>query len=108
MVKLEAENTMFGGVFYFHNMEDCTEFMHVFKDHWCNVTWKKPVKSDNFPEMTSTQRKLMDEDSKMRAMDNLGWGHNYVKRMGIDLTSQQKSIVATILTAKKVVRNQSV
>lgn len=104
MVKLEAYDTTFGGVFYFHNLEDCVEFVEVFKDHWCNVAWKYPVESDVFPELTSNQRKLMNKNPKMRAMDNLGWGHNYVKRLGIDLTPQQKSIATEILNAKRVVR----
>lgn len=102
MVKLEAVDTRFGGIFYFHNMNDCNKFKHVFKDHWCNVKWKPPVEKDNFPECSSNGRKNMDEDPVKRAEDSLSWGFNLVKdKPEGNLTDHQKSIVESIMNNQK-------
>lgn len=93
MVKLEAKETILGGIFYFHNMKDCNDFLYVFTDHWCNVPWKNPVEAPNFPEIEKYQRKAMDIDPKQRAENSLSWGFRYVKSHNIGLTNVQKAFV---------------
>ncbi len=93
MVKLEAKETAFGGIFYFHNMKDCEDFLYVFKDHWCNVPWEEPILIPDDENIGSNNRKYMDIPPKERAEDNLSWGFSLVKRLGIDLTKEQSNFI---------------
>lgn len=95
MVKLEpkTELNLFASAFYFHTMSDCQAFLHVFKDHWCNVPWKAPVEATDFPEASVYDREVMDKDPRQRADSNLSWGFNLVQSHGIDDTNKQKAFV---------------
>lgn len=93
MIELKAKDLTFGGIFYFHTMQDCNDFLYVFKDHWCNVPWENPKEvSDDF-KISESQRKSMDKPPKERAESNLSWGFSLVKRLGIDLTESQNLFV---------------
>lgn len=96
MVKLEVDgrgHPTFSSGIYFHTMEDCRKFIHVFKDHWCNIPWKDPVEADNFPEMTRYHRESMDKDPVKRAESDLNWGFSLARSIGIGLTSVQITTV---------------
>lgn len=93
MVKLEAKNTRFGGIFYFHNMKDCNKFLYTFQDHWCNVKWKEPIEAESFDDISECQRKDMDKSPKKRAEDNLSWGFSLCKDNDQGLTDEQKDFI---------------
>lgn len=93
MVKLEAKDTQFGGIFYFHNMEDCNEFLYVFKDHWCNVSWEDPLVIPDDSNISQEDGKEMDVSPKKRAEENLSWGFNLVRDKDIGLTKVQRFFV---------------
>lgn len=97
MVKLEAKDTIFVGIFYFHNVKDCREFMDVFKDHWCNVPWKEPIEIPDDTYISSEERRYMDKSPKKRAEDNLSWGFSLERRLGICLTNEQNDFVKSIV-----------
>lgn len=98
MIKLEAQNTTFGGIFYFHTMQDCKDFMYVFKDHWCNVPWNTPVEITSDTYISEDLKREMDKPPKKRAQDNLSWGFNLVERLDIDLTKEQNNFVKSMMT----------
>ena len=89
MIKLEAQCTTFGGIFYFHDMEDCDDFMYVFKDHWCNVPWKQPVEIPDDTCIDDYDINDMNKPAKERAEDNLSWGFNLVKHLEIGDSKDQ-------------------
>jgi len=93
MIELKAKDLTFGGTFYFHTMQDCNDFLYVFKDHWCNVPWEKPREvSDDFP-ISRIQRESMDKPPKKRAGSSLSWGFSLVKRLNIGLSKRQNLFV---------------
>lgn len=85
-IKLVCGNN--GTTYYFHNMKDCEAFKHVFKDHWCNVSWKSPeeIPDNKVPEKS---RKYMNEDPKARANCDLGPMFGMLRDQGIRRTSEQ-------------------
>lgn len=93
MIELKAKDLTFGGTFYFHTIQDCNDFLYVFKDHWCNVPWEKPREVPNDFLIGENQRKSMDKPSKERAESNLLWGFSLVKRLNIDLFERQNLFV---------------
>lgn len=93
MIELKAKDLTFGGTFYFHTMQDCNDFLCVFKNHWCNVPWEKPREVPNDFPIGKSQRKSMDEPPKKRAESNLSWGFSLVKRLNIDLSERQNLFV---------------
>lgn len=97
MIKLEANNAITGGAFYFYNIDDCRKFMYVFKDHWCNVPWKEPVEISDSTYIDSNARRYMSVPPKKRAEDNLSWGFNLVKRLGINLNNEQNDFVNSMM-----------
>lgn len=97
MVKLEAKDTTFGGIFYFHNMKDCREFIYVFEDHWCNVPWETPIEISDDTYISSEERRYMDKSPKKRAEDNLSWGFSLEKRLGIGLSNEQNDFVKSMM-----------
>lgn len=100
MVRLEVNHTMYAPEkFYFANMEDCETFMQVFKDHMCNIPWKKPVEAPSFPEMTEKYRRYMEvisADPKKAAESDLMWGFSLVDSLHIGLTGSQQSFVKAV------------
>lgn len=97
MIELKSKDLTFGGIFYFHTMKDCNDFLYVFSDHWCNVPWESPKEiSDDFPILES-QRWRMDIPPKKRAEDSLSWGFSLVRRLGIDIDENQNSFVKDIV-----------
>lgn len=98
MVKLEAKDTTFGGIFYFHDMKDCREFMNTFENHWCNIPWKEPIEISDDTYIDSDQRRYMDESPKKRAEDNLLWGFSMEKRLGIGLNNEQNDFVKSMIS----------
>lgn len=97
MVKLEAKDTTFGGIFYFHNMKDCKDFLYVFEDHFCNVPWKTPIELPDNTYVNSDVRRSMDEPPKKRAEDNLSWGFNLERRLSIGMTNGQNDFVESMM-----------
>lgn len=93
MIELKAKDLTFGGTFYFHTMQDCNDFLYVFKNHWCNVPWEKPREVPNDFPIGKSQRKSMNEPPKKRAESNLSWGFSLVKRLNIDLSESQNLFV---------------
>ncbi len=84
-------------VFYFKDIEDCNTFMHVFKDHWCNVEWEHPIEAKSF-SMSAIQKSKMRNDPKERAESNLSWGFNLCKQLNKDLTDTQRSFIDNMIT----------
>lgn len=84
--------------FYFHNDSDCDDFIQVFKDHFCNVPWKKThliFDLSTYPK----ERLNMDKDPKERAEENLSWGFvlaDDIHGRGY-LTEDQRSFVNGIM-----------
>lgn len=97
MIKLEAADTTFGGVFYFHNMKDCEDFMYVFEDHFCNVPWKQPVEMPDTTPIRFEEKKDMNKPPRERAESNLSWGFNLTHRLGIGLTDEQNDFVKSVM-----------
>lgn len=97
MVKLEAKDTTFGGIFYFHNMKDCKDFLYVFEDHFCNVPWKAPIELPDNTYVNSNVRRSMDKPPKKRAEDSLSWGFNLVRRLGIGMTNEQNDFIESMV-----------
>ena len=97
MVKLEAKDTTFGGIFYFHNMKDCKDFMYVFEDHFCNVPWKAPIELSDDTYVNSDVKRSMDKSPKERAENSLSWGFNLERRLGIGLTNKQNNFVKSMM-----------
>ena len=80
--------------FYFHNDSDCDDFIHVFKDHFCNIPWKRTQLIFDLGQYAK-EKLNMDKNPKTRAEENLSWmfvladdihGRGY-------LTDEQKSFV---------------
>lgn len=71
MVKLTCQND--GTYFLFNSKEDAEEFIHVFKDHWCNISWGVIEEAEK-DDITSNKTKYIDLNPKERAEDNLSWG----------------------------------
>lgn len=103
MVKLSTAVPVYGRIttFYFRTMQDYEDFIYVFKDHWCNVPWSKPVEAVDFPEMTRADRNCMQKytTGKDLAEKNLDWGFSLVKTLNIDLTPEQKALAQRIANA---------
>lgn len=97
MVKLEAKDTTFGGIFYFHNMEDCEEFLYVFKDHWCNVPWKEPILISDNEYVCNDYKRYMDISPKKRAEDSLSWGVSIVNYHRINLNEEQNNFIKSFI-----------
>ena len=93
MIVLKSKDTTFGGIFYFYNMRDCEDFLYVFKDHWCNVPWEKPIEAPSDTLISFYDRKSMDVPPKKRAEDSLFWGFSLVNRLGIGLDDKQISFL---------------
>jgi len=97
MIELKAKDLTIGGTFYFHTMQDCNDFLYVFKDHWCNVPWEKPREVPNDFPISKNQRKSMDKSPKERAESNLSWGFDHTKWLEIDLNEKQNSFVKSMV-----------
>ena len=105
MVKLETDGIMHEVKFYFKNMNDCVAFMHVFKDHWCNVPWKEPIEIPDDTNITKVQREMMNLDPRIRADKNLSWGFNALRKDCTDgrsgITEAQFKFIERIITQKQ-------
>ena len=85
-------------VFYFHNMNDCNAFKEVFRNHWCNIRWEKPVEIPNDTKIEYNKRKAMDKDPKQRAESNLSWGFSLEKGEGWDkLNNRQTQFIGSLI-----------
>lgn len=95
-IKLTSKNKARNEDFYFNNMEDCKIFMKVFKDHWCNVVWEKPIEVTSVPRDKST---YINDDPKKRAESNLKWGFNsaWANKTDRELTREQNAFVNTLV-----------
>lgn len=94
-------NDMINIGIYFKNMEDCNKYLHVFKDHWCNVPWKKPIEkdvNDLSPFEKSKMDKFLIQDPIKSAEDNLSWGFHNCDYAFIGLADDQKSTVQSLVS----------
>ena len=96
MVKLQSKDEPIT-VFYFRNMQDCEAFMHVFKDHWCNVEWNEAIERPDFPEMSRYQREALNKDPKERAESNLSRGFNLDRKFNRGLNDNQNAFVSAMI-----------
>lgn len=96
MVKLETIYSNESS-FFFYTMRDCKAFLHVFRDHWCNVPWKPPVEAQDFPEMPVSARSAMDKDPVKRAEGSLSWGFSLVKHHRIGATEKQNAFINSLI-----------
>lgn len=95
-VKTERSNSKY--VFYFHNMDDCNKFKYVFKNHWCNIKWEKPVEIPNDTKISEYDRKVMDKDPEERAESDLSWGFSLEKYEEWDKrTSSQNAFINSFI-----------
>lgn len=76
----------------FESMEDCNKFLYVFRDHWCNVPWTKPVEVDKVPDGYS-----LVKDPIKEAEGNLNWGFRQCERSNIGNTIEQKALTRAIM-----------
>ena len=67
-------------VFYFHNIDDCNEFMNVFKENLCKVNWVPPREIPDTTKIKNSERVLMDKDPKERAQRALDWGFSLTEK----------------------------
>ena len=93
-IKLTSKNKLRNETFYFNNIEDCRIFMDVFKDHWCNIIWEKPIE---VPDCSIPYEELgfNNKDPKKRAEDNLSWGFNSLWANPLDggLNAKQQAFI---------------
>lgn len=61
-------------IFYFHTIEDCNEFLNVFKENECNVHWTEPREIPNNVKIKNMERNAMDKSPVERAKNALSWG----------------------------------
>lgn len=99
MVKLR---TNFGdyrneSTFYFRNMEQCDQFISVFKDHWCNIPWLKPIDLGDNVIIPNYALRMIDIDPKDRAIANLSWGFNMAKVYNIGLSEEQQKALEEMM-----------
>lgn len=110
MIKLEAISTKYptgmSAVFYFHNMNDCNIFMHVFKDHWCNVKWEMPIELPDNTKIPDYKRRDMDKNAKERAERSLPWGFAFAINAGTDISIITQSMIAERLANKITEENK--
>lgn len=92
MVKLQATDDP-SAVWYFNTMKDCEKFLYVFKDHWCNARWNKPIEADSFPEVDSDDWDDLQKNPKKMAEDNLEWGFFLEKYMGAKRSREQEDFL---------------
>lgn len=93
MVKLETDLETRNETMYFKTMEDCKEYLYVFKDHWCNLPFKDPVEIQDSTIIDSKYRNYLDIPPKQRAESDLQWGFNLVNFLGIGVTKEQKEFL---------------
>lgn len=93
MVRLQSKNKYNRGVFYFHTMDECNDFLYVFSDHFCNVDWEKPVEISDNTMLSYEHRRAMDIPPKERAERYLSWGFDVA---GKNLTREQMEYVEKI------------
>lgn len=94
-IKLTSNfDTSFHNVpFYFDNIDDCNEFLYVFKDHMCNVPWNKPEQVDS-KSISSTK---IIQNPKQSAERNLSWGFNACRFTSISETEEQLNSIRNII-----------
>lgn len=90
MVKLTAKNDWQNATWYFHDMPACEKFKAEFLNHGARINWNNPIISDNFPEMSRSQREAMDEPCEKRVIRNLCWAFkSYIPdNPGCDISGQ--------------------
>ena len=98
MVKLETNFNDYRNesTFYFRTMDQCSKFLNVFKDHWCNIPWKKPVEISDNTRIPDYALSRLDIDPEQIAISNLSWGFGMTKYYNIDLSKDQKAIVKSM------------
>ena len=78
MIRLSNENKvkLKEKIFYFHTMEECTEFMNIFKENSCDVNWKEPREIPDTVKLKNMDIVDMEKPVKERAEKALVWGFN--------------------------------
>lgn len=76
MVKLTAKNDWQKAAFYFHNMQDCRQFIKEFENRGAKINWNNPEESEHFPEFDLYHMQLMNKSISQRVEDNIGWAFN--------------------------------
>lgn len=65
-------------IFYFHTMDECNEFLNVFKENSCNVNWTEPREIPDKTKIKNGDRELMEKSPADRANNALDWGFEMV------------------------------
>ena len=60
--------------FYFETLQDCYDFLYVFKDHWCNVKWTEPFEINERKVPVEQRNYIKGKNAKQRADNALNWG----------------------------------
>lgn len=94
IIKLQSKNKFNRGIFYFYTMEECNNFLYVFKDHFCNVKWEKPIELPEDTIIDTYSKQMMDIPPKKRAENNLSWGFSVA---GDELTAEQSAYVKELI-----------
>lgn len=94
MIRIKESTT--GREVYFRNEEDANAYLHVFKDHWCNLKWSLPVVVRD-SRVPSKYTKYIDTDPKERAEADLSWGFALMERNNMMLSSEQKNLVEELV-----------
>ena len=98
MIKLESDYGWNDSIKYFNTIEECNEYMKVFKDHWCNIRWKTPVVVPDNTSLTDYEKSRLLKSPKERAESNLSWGFNMERFYGDDkLTNNQITFVNNLV-----------
>lgn len=103
MIKLESNfNNSFDATFYFKTMKECEEFLYVFKDHWCNVPWKKPVEVSDDIKISEYKRNDLNNSPKERAESNLSWGFSNCRFHNIGINNTQSAFVNNFISKQNL------
>lgn len=90
MIKLETDYENENTVKYFNTLQECEEYLYVFKDHWCNVKWKEPIKVSDISN--SNEKEYMKKSPKERAEADLSWGFSMMKLKGGEELNKDQSV----------------
>lgn len=63
-------------IFYFHTMEECNEFINVFKENSCNIVWGEPREIPDHVKLKPMDMAELDKPAIERAQKALSWGFN--------------------------------
>ena len=95
MWMIQSTNKLNNITRYFTTWEEYLDYIYVFKDHWCNVAWTKPVEVDAKEVPYLVVKYMETKNAKQRAEADLSWGFNatWSNKKDGDLNAEQQAYV---------------